>query len=129
MNSILIIKIVVFILALIISRIIFRRIPKMLNERQLETLAENSKKITLLRNVLIYGTAILFFILPRVAPEQFETAKIILLTILSVGMFLVVILSYRKFNELGLPPKARNTYVLSVVVFIVGVIFLLLPLG
>lgn len=129
MSSILIIKIVVFILALIISRIVFRQIPKMLSETQLQILAENSKTITLLRNISVYGTAILFFILPRIVPEIFGTVKIILLTILSVGMLFVVILSYRKFNELGLSSKARNIYVLSVVIFIAGVIFLLFPVG
>lgn len=129
MGSITIIKIIVFVSCIILSRIVLRRVPKYLTEQQLELLAEKSKTINLLRNVLVYGAAISLFVFGRIAPESVETIQVYLLAILAIGMFLVVLLSYRVFNELSLPPKARNTYILSVAVFIGGLIFILLPIG
>ncbi len=129
MNSIFVIKIIVFIGCLIASRIILGRVPKYLTEEQLQTLSENSKTISLMRNVLVYGTAILMFVLGRADSHLFETAQPVLLAVLAVGMFLIVFLSYRKFNELNLLAKARNAYILSVTVFIAGIIFILLPIG
>lgn len=128
MDTITIIKIIVFVGCIIASRIVLRRVPKYLTEQQLESLAEKSKTINLLRNVLVYGAAISLFVFGRVAPDLVETIQIYLLAILAIGMFLVVLLSYRIFNELSLPPKARNAYVLSVAVFIGGLMFILLPI-
>jgi len=129
MNSIIILKIIVFIGCLIASRIILRRVPKYLTGEQLRTLTENSRTISLMRNVLVYGTAILLFVLGRAASHLLETAQSVLLAVLVAGMSLIVFLSYRKFNELKLPARARNAYILSVVVFIAGIIFILLPIG
>ena len=129
MDSITITKIIVFIGCIIGSRIILRRVPKYLTEQQLELLAEKSKTLNLLRNVLVYGAAISLFVFGRIAPDSIEMIQVYLLAILAIGMFLVVLLSYRIFNELSLPPKARNTYILSVAVFIGGLIFILLPIG
>jgi len=129
MNSIIVLKIVVFIGCLIASRVILRRVPKHLTDEQLKLLAENSTTISLMRNVLVYGTAILLFVLGRVAPDSIEIVQPALLAVLIIGMFLVVFLSYRKFNELNLPAQARNAYMLSVIVFIAGIIFILLPIG
>ncbi len=128
MDTITIIKIIVFVGCIIASRIVLRRVPKYLTEQQLELVAEKSKTINQLRNVLVYGAAISLFVFGRVAPDLVETIQIYLLAILATGMLLVVLLSYRIFNELNLPPKARNAYVLSVVVFIGGLIFILLPI-
>ena len=129
MNSIIIFKIIVFIGCLIASRVILRQVPKYLTEDELRRLAENSSTISLMRNVLVYGTAILLFIVGRAAPDSMEILQPALLPVLLVGMALVVFLSYRKFGELNLPTKARNAYILSVVVFIAGIIFILLPIG
>ncbi len=129
MNSITVLKIVVFIGCLIASRVILRRVPKHLTDEQLRLLAEKSTTISLMRNVLVYGTAILLFILGRTAPDSIEIVQPVLLAVLLIGMFLVVFLSYRKFNELNLPAKARNAYILSVIAFIAGIIFILLPIG
>lgn len=128
MNSSIVFKIVVFIGCLIASRVILRRVSKYLTEGQLQLLAENSKAISLMRNVLVYGTAILLFILGRAAPDLVEVIQPILLAVLLIGMSVVVFLSYRKFNELNLPAKARNAYILSVAVLIAGIIFILLPI-
>lgn len=129
MDSITVIKIIVFIGCIILSRIVLRRVPKYLTEQQLQLLAEKSKAINLLRNVLVYGAAIALFISGRVAPDSIEIIQTFLLIILVIGMFFVVLMSYRIFNELSLPTKARNAYILSVAVFISGLIFILLPIG
>jgi hypothetical protein len=129
MNSITVIKIIVFVGCIILSRIILRRVPKYLTEQELQLLSDKSKTINLLRNVLVYGAAILLFVFGRVAPDSIETIQTFLLAILGIGMFFVVLMSYRIFNELSLPTKARNVYILSVAVFISGLIFILLPIG
>jgi hypothetical protein len=129
MNSITVIKIIVFVGCIICSRIILRRVPKYLNEQQLQLLAEKSKTINLLRNVLVYGTAISLFIAGRITPDSIETIQTFLLAILGIGMFFVVLMSHRIFNDLSVPTKARNAYILSVAVFIGGLIFILLPIG
>jgi membrane-bound acyltransferase YfiQ involved in biofilm formation len=129
MDSITIIKIIVFVGCIIGSRVVLRRVPKHLTERQLELLAEKSKTVNLLRNVLVYGAAISLFVFGRIAPNSIETIQIYLLAILVIGMFLVILLSCRIFNKLSLPSKARNAYILSVAIFIGGLIFILLPIG
>lgn len=129
MNSILIFKIILFIAAIIISRLILKQVPNHLTEEQIALLAENSTSISLLRSVLLYGSAISIFILGRVSPEILGTLQPIILIILIIGMSLVVFLSYRKFNQLNLPAKARNLYVWSVVTVLVGIVILFLPIG
>ena len=129
MNSVLFFKIILFIAAIIISRLILKQVPNHLTNEQTALLAENSTLISLLRSVLLYGSAISIFILGRVSPEILETMQPIILIVLIIGMSLVVFLSYRKFNQLNLPAKARNLYVWSVVTVLVGIVILFLPIG
>lgn len=129
MGTFFFIKIIIFIAAVIISRVILRQIPKHLSESQTQLLADNSTTISLIRSVLIYGAAISVLILGRTAPELLDNFQPLILVVLIIGMSLVVFLSYRKFNELGLPSKARNLYMLSVITVLVGIVFLFLPIN
>lgn len=122
-------KIAAFVVATIASRLIFRRAALMLSEEQRELVSQNSTSISLLRNILLYGAAISMLVISRIAPEMFDKAQLIALIILTAGMSVVVYLSVRTFNKLGLPVKSRNLYVWSVAVQMTGVAFLLLPVG
>lgn len=128
MNTVLILKVAVIIIAVITSRIFLRQIRKYLSPEQMNLLAENSSSISLLKNFLVYGAAAFLFVMGRFSPELIDTLQIMVLVVMSVGMSVVVWLSYRQFNKLNLPAKARHLYVLSVASILLGIIFILLPI-
>ncbi len=129
MGTILIVKIIIFIGAIIASRLIVRRIPKFLSEFEMELVAEKAAPMSKWRNFLIYGTAILMFVLGRVDPIMLDKIQPFLLGVFILGMSLLVYFSYRMFNKLNLPRKAGNLYISSIFVFFAGVAVLILPIG
>lgn len=127
--TVLIIKIILFIAAIIASRLILRRIPNYLTEAEMELVAEKAAPLSQWRNFLIYGTAILFFVLGRVDPVMLDNIETYVLIVFILGMCFLIYASYRLFNKLGISKKPRNLYVLSVAVILVGIVILLIPIG
>lgn len=127
MDAVLIVKIIVFIAALIGSRVILHRAARGLSELQREEMLDASATVFLIRNILIFAMIFVNLVLFPQSNQLRETIEPILTIIFVVAIVLLAIINFFQINRLNLPKSLINGYLLSIAVFLVGVVVLFIP--
>ncbi len=128
MNAIFIVKILIFIAALIASRVILHRTGRRLNEQQREELQTASAGVFQLRRFLVFGViAANFFLLTQPVERRDLIAPFVAIIFVAVTVLLLVV-NFVQVRKLNLPKTVTTGYLLSVFTLLAGIDVLLLPL-
>jgi small-conductance mechanosensitive channel len=117
----------VFVAAVIISRVIMERALKPLSSDEKARLVDAFSGQRIYRYVVMFALMIAYFVVTRFAPQLYAISSLIFIIALMVVTTILSAFSYRKLKSLNLPSDYIRSYLISLAIQYMGIGILVAP--
>jgi hypothetical protein len=118
---------IVFVAAVIISRVIMERALKPLSSDEKVRLVDAFSGQRISRYVVMFALMIAYFAATRYAPQLYNVSSLMYIVTLLVVTTVLSAFSYRKLKSLDLPPDYIRSYLISLAIQYMGFGILVAP--